>query len=111
MYSMLLTQNDIENAAKYTLELNRKTVHSGEVTTLIINVEIMKNYYTYSTHPDKSLSPTSIEWGDSSSFDVIGIVQEPKPNVKYDPMFEMDIGYHINSVQFKQDIQITNNLK
>jgi len=81
------SQSDIDNAVKYTLNLNRETVRSGEVTSLIINVKLMKNFYMYSIHPEKSLSPTAIEWEDSSYFSAVGILQEPKPKTKYDPMF------------------------
>ena len=103
-------QSDIDNAVKYTLNLNRETVRSGEVTSLIINVKLMKNFYMYSTHPERSLSPTAIEWEDSSYFSAVGILQEPKPKIKYDPMFEMDIGYHTLQAQFKQDLQISANI-
>ena len=82
LYAIMLGQSNIENAAKYTLNLNRETVRSGEVISLMINVKLMKNFYMYSTHPDKSLSPTSIEWEDSSFFDAVGIFQEPKPKIK-----------------------------
>ena len=76
----------------------------------MINVKLMKNFYMYSIHPEKSLSPTAIEWEDSSYFSAVGILQEPKPKTKYDPMFKMDIGYHTLQVQFKQDLQISDNI-
>ena len=43
LYAILLGQSDIENAAKYTLELNREIVRSGEVTFLMINIKLMKS--------------------------------------------------------------------
>ena len=104
-------QSDIENAVKYNLELNRKNVHKGEVTTLTANLKILKNYYVYSSHPEKSLSPSYIEWEDRSYFGAVGILQEPKPKTKYDPMFEMDIGYHTGNIQFKQDLKLGDKLK
>ena len=104
-------QSDIDNAVKYNLELNRKNVHKGEVTTLTANLKILKNYYVYSSHPEKSLSPSYIEWEDSSYFGAVGILQEPKPKTKYDPMFEMDIGYHTGNIQFKQDLKLGDKLK
>ena len=110
-YSILLGQSDIDNAAKYTLNLNREAVRSAEVTSLIINVKLIKDFFIYSTDPEKTLSPTAIEWEDSSFFDVVGILHEPEPKIKYDPMFEMNIGYHSNLVQFKQDLQISQDLK
>jgi len=104
------SQSDIDNAVKYTLELNRTNVHAGEVITLTADLQIMKDFYVYSSHPEQSLSPTYIDWKDSSYFSAVGILQEPKPKTKYDPMFEMDIGYHTLQVQFKQDLQISDNI-
>ena len=75
-------QSDIDNAVKYTLKLVRTSVHSGEVTTLTADLQIMKDFYVYSSHPDKSLSPSNIEWQDSSFFSTIGILKEPNPKIK-----------------------------
>jgi len=104
-------QNDFENAVKYSLSLDRDDVHSGEVVTLSAKLKIAKNFYVYSSHPEKSLSPSYIEWEDSSFFSDVGILQEPSSKIKYDPMFEMDIGYHTTQVQFKQDLKINKNVK
>jgi len=108
---MAFGQTDIDNAVKYTLNLTRTSVHSGEVTTIIADLQIMENFYVYSSHPEQSLSPSIIEWQDSSFFSAIGIMQESQPKTKYDPMFEMDIGYHIDKVQFLQDLKISDNIK
>ena len=104
-------QNDFENAVKYSLNLDRDEVHSGEVVTLSAKLKIAKDFYVYSTHPEKSLSPSYIEWEDSSFFSNVGILQEPSSKIKYDPMFKMDIGYHTSQVQFRQDLKINENVK
>ena len=98
--TFIIGQNDIDNAVKYSLNLDRDEVHSGEVVILSAKLKIAKKFYEYSTHPEKSLSPTYIEWEDSSYFSKVGILQEPSPKTKFDPMFEMDIGYHTSQVQF-----------
>ena len=108
---MAIGQYDIDNAVKYSLNLTRTSVYPGEVTTLTADLKMMKDFYVYSSHPDKSLSPTYIEWQDSSFFSAVGILQEPKPKTKYDPMFEMDIGYHTSQLQFSQDLKIADNVK
>jgi len=108
---MAIGQYDIDNAVKYSLNLTRISVYPGEVTTLTADLKMMKDFYVYSSHPDKSLSPTYIEWQDSSFFSAVGILQEPKPKTKYDPMFEMDIGYHTSQLQFSQDLKIADNVK
>jgi len=110
LFNVIIGQDDIENAAQYKISLNRANVHSGEITSLIINVDLMKDFYIYSSHPEKSLSPSEVEWEDSTLFDAVGILQEPIPKIKYDPNFKMDIGYHTSTVQFKQDIQISEKL-
>ena len=107
----LFSQEDFSDAVVYTLELNRSSLRAGEVATLTADLRIKKNFYVYSTHPEKSLSPSEIEWEDSSYFDAVGIFQEPMPKIKYDPNFNMDIGYHTGSVSFKQDIQFNVDLK
>ena len=107
---MAFCQSEIDNAVKYTLEFNRTNVHAGEVITLTADLKIMKDFYIYSSHPEKSLSPTYIDWEDSSYFSVVGILQEPKPKTKYDPMFKMDIGYQTKQMQFKQDLKISDNI-
>ncbi|MDP7027057.1 MAG: cytochrome c biogenesis protein CcdA [Candidatus Marinimicrobia bacterium] len=104
-------QNDFENAVKYSLNLDRDEVHSGEVVTLSAKLKIAKDFYVYSTHPEKSLSPSYIEWEDSSFFSNVGILQEPSSKTKYDPMFKMDIGYHTSQVQFRQDLKINEDVK
>ena len=103
-------QSDIDNAVKYKLNLNQTDLRKGEVVSLSADLKILKNFYVYSTHPDKSLSPSYIEWEDSSYFSAVGILKEPKPIIKYDPMFEMEIGYHIHQVQFHQDLKINDNI-
>ena len=62
LFNLILGQDDIENAAEYKISLNRATVHSGEVTSLIINVDLMKNYF--SAWNDKNAYAIShVGWG------------------------------------------------
>ncbi|MBC8255925.1 MAG: thioredoxin family protein [Candidatus Marinimicrobia bacterium] len=109
--SFIIGKNDIDNAAKYSLNFSRDAVHSGEVVSLSAKMKIAKKFYVYSTHPERSLSPTFIEWEDSSYFSEVGILQEPSSKTKYDPNFKMDIGYHTSQVQFKQDLKISDEIK
>ena len=51
--SLVFCQSDIDNAAKVTLELNRNNVRAGEVTTLTIDLKMMKDYFVYSSHPGR----------------------------------------------------------
>ena len=80
-------QDDVYNAIKYDLKFNRTLVRAGETITLIADIELLKDYFIYSSNPDRSLSPSYIEWEDSSFFSVVGILKEPKVKMKYDPNF------------------------
>ena len=111
MINVIFSQDDIDDAIKYTLKLDRSIVYAGEVTTLIADINLKKGYYIYSTHPEKSLSPSYVELEDSSYFDLIGILMEPDPKIKYDSNFDMEIGYHISQLQFKQDLKISTAVK
>ena len=77
--NMVFAQSEIDNVVKYSLGFDRANIHSGEVITLTADLKIMKNYYVYSSHPEKSLSPSNIEWQDSSYFSAVGVLREPTP--------------------------------
>ena len=47
--SLVFCQSDIDNAAKYTLELSRNNIRAGEVTTLTVDLKLMKDYFVYSS--------------------------------------------------------------
>ena len=101
--NIVFCQTEYDDAVKYSLNLTRAIVRAGEVTTLTADLKIMKDFYVYSSHPEKSLSPTNIEWQDSSFFSDIGIIKEPNPKTKYDPMFEMDIAIIQISCNFRRN--------
>ena len=72
------------------------TIEGSPDLCKIADINLKKGYYIYSTHPEKSLSPSYVELEDSSYFDLIGILMEPDPKIKYDSNFDMEIGYHIS---------------
>ena len=110
-FNLTAGQDDIDNASHYNIELDRSTARVGETINLNINLDLEKNFYIYSSNPNKSLSPTSIEWEDDSFFNQIGILKEPQPKIKYDSNLSMDVGYHMKNVKFIQELQISNELK
>ena len=107
----IFSQDEFADAVKYKLKLDRETLRGGEVISLTADLKIKKEYHIYASNPDMSLSPSYFEWEDSSSFSRVGIMIEPEPKSKYDPMFEMEVGFHKGSVQLRQDLQLTENLK
>ena len=104
--NLISANNGIENAVKYSLKTDREVLRSGEVLSVIFDLQIAKKFYVYSSDPDKSLSPTSIEWEDTSFFDIVGILEEPQAQKKYDQSLKMEIGYHSSNVIFNQKLKL-----
>ncbi len=100
----------IQNAFKFSISKDRLIYYAGENLYLDFNVNIDKGYHVYSSHPDGSLSPTFVELSDSTLFSQVGILNEPRPNKKYDENFKQDIYYHKGSFKFKQDLKLSENL-
>ena len=87
---------------KFNINTDRTDVLKGEYIKLLIDINIDKGYFIYSTDPEQSLSPTKIIWPDSTIFIDSSIVFEPPPKTKYDQNFEMDVGYHTDNITLYQ---------
>ena len=98
----------VENPLDFSCSLDKNNYRSGEVIKLILNISMDKGYHIYSVHPDNSLSPTNIEYEDTTYFDIRGILIEPKPIYKYDNTFDMDIGIHYNQLEITHDLLLSN---
>jgi thiol:disulfide interchange protein DsbD len=109
--NILIGANTFDNTVQYTIKLDNNNARRGEVVSVLIDFKIANNFYVYSTNPEKSLSPTSIEWEDSSYFDIVGILEEPNPQTKYSESLKMDISFHESkNVKFKQSLKISENI-
>jgi len=91
----------------YKIKFDNDTIRPGEVISLILDLKISEPFYVYSSNPQKSLSPSSIEWQDTSYFDVIGILEEPNPKTKFSKDLDMEIGYHNYNVNFEQKLKVS----
>jgi thiol:disulfide interchange protein DsbD len=101
----------IDNCVQFSPKLDNNIARKGEVITLTIDVKIDKGFHIYSTHPDKSLSPTAIEYADTTLFSKRGIVTEPSTHSSYDPNFDMDIYYHEGNIKLTQKLQLSENIQ
>ena len=69
----------------YSLTIDKNEIKDDDVIIrLKAEIDIEKGYYIQSCDPELSLSPTSFEWFDSSVFINLGLMKEPKPELKYD---------------------------
>jgi len=104
LFGVLLFPAGFENNVEYTLSLDRENVRAGETITLSADIKIEIGYHIYASHPDLTLSPSYFEWMDTTLFSSVGIMNEPKPKMKFDALFDMVVGKHINHVILTQEI-------
>ena len=90
----------LDECVNFSIKVDRQNYHRGENLYLKLDVNIDEGFHIYSTHPDKSLSPSYIEFIDSSFFSQIGILHEPKTVKYFDKNFNQNIHYHKKSVTF-----------
>ena len=64
--NIILAGNNFTEPVSYKIKLDNKVIRSGEVLSVLIDLKIAKNFYIYSSNPERSLSPSEIEWEDSS---------------------------------------------
>ena len=109
LISGFLFSADSINNAEYTFSMDRADIRAGETIVIHADINIKEGFYTYSSHPDLTLTPSYFEWIDTTLFSVLGIMNEPKPIIKFVEAFKMDVGKHINSVVLSQEIVLANN--
>ena len=97
----------LDECVNFSIKVDRQNYHRGENLYLKLDVNIDEGFHIYSTHPDKSLSPSYIEFTDSSFFSQIGILHEPKTVKYFDKNFNQNIHYHKNSITLIQDLKIS----
>lgn len=93
-----------EQPIKWTFEAKRT---SGTEATVFFKASIGRGWHLYSLAlagggPVK----TTFTFGDSESFVLTGKVVEPKPIIKYDKYFDMNVGYFETEVVFQQEIKL-----
>jgi thiol:disulfide interchange protein DsbD len=82
----------------------------GNKAELIFSANIDPSYQMYATEvPKNGPLPTVFVFDDAKTFKKVGKIKEvPAAKVKYDEMFDMEIGVHTGSPKFIQVIEILN---
>ena len=78
---------------------------SKDEAELMLNANIEPNWYLYSQFIEKGGPiPTNFKFNKSADIKLVGNVAEPKPEVKHDENFDMDLKVFHNSATFKQKV-------
>ena len=84
-------------------------MESGEVA-LVAKVTVEQGWYMYDTQiPEGGPTPTQIEFDRVEGAEPVGKFQAKgiQPSVKYDDIFEMEIGSFTGTVEFVQRLKVT----
>jgi len=111
LMSGLLFSIESSDIVKYVFSIDRADIRKGETIVLSTDINVEKEYYIYSSHPDLTLTPSYFEWMDTSLFSSIGIMNEPKPNVRFVKSFNMNVGKHFNNVVLTQELVLAKKIK
>ena len=102
---------EFDEAVNFTTELDKATYKAGEPLVLHFDVKVADNFHIYSTNPENSLRPTEVEFYDSTKFDFYGDFEEPKPTIKYDKNFDMDVGILKKNFRISKNLTVSKSLK
>jgi DsbC/DsbD-like thiol-disulfide interchange protein len=76
--------------------------------TLYLKASVEEGWHLYSQNiPDGGPVKTSFKFTPAKTYKLNGKTAEPKPIVKFEKAFDMNVGYFENSVIFQQKIKLT----
>ncbi len=98
--TFLYAQTEIPNPVSFSITQHPDTVKAGEIFQVTVKAIIEDTWHLYSIQPvvDGPI-PTSFSLGSDSLF-LAGDITESEPDIKFDPNFNMDIGWHDNEATF-----------
>ncbi|CAM4057947.1 Disulphide bond corrector protein DsbC [Pedobacter westerhofensis] len=81
---------------------------SATTATIYLKATIDQGWHLYSQYvKDGGPVKTSFTFPASKEYSLIGKTIEPKPISKFEPTFNMNVGFYENSVIFQQKIKLT----
>lgn len=99
----LTTLAQIQEPVKWAFSAERTSSSEAE---LIFTATIDNGWYLYSQNiPEGGPVPTGFYFEESSAFQLVGEVVEPKPIEKFDEIFNMDLRYFKDKPVFRQKIK------
>lgn len=97
----------IHNPVKW--EVAQKKLNNKE-GVVFIKATIQNGWHIYSQNvPSGGPIPTSFTFKPSKDFSLNGKTAEPKPNTKYEEVFNMDVPYFSRQVVFQQKVKLNSN--
>ncbi|OEK07510.1 disulfide bond formation protein DsbD [Roseivirga misakiensis] len=98
----------IDKRTKWFYSASQETVKAGDEIDLILDVEIVDDWYLYSSDIEEGVGPipTTIEFEENGTFEVIGDLIPINPKKKYEEAWQAEITYFTGKGQFRQRIKV-----
>jgi thiol:disulfide interchange protein DsbD len=92
----------------WSYDATKKEVKVGEEVELIFRVNVEEGWYIYSSELDPEIgpTPTSIQFEENESFEIIGDLISTNPKKKYEDVWGAEVTYLIGKGEFKQKIKV-----
>lgn len=96
--------------ATWSYDASKKEVKVGDEIEIIFTVTVIENWYIYSSDLDPEIGPmpTTVEFEQNQSFEVIGELIPTGPKKKYEEVWGAEVTYFNGKGEFKQKIKVLN---
>ena len=101
-----------KQTAVWQFDASKKEVRTGDEIELIFRVEVIDDWYIYSSDIGEDVGPipTGAVFEENGSFEVIGDLVPVNPKEKYDNIWEANITYFAPKGEFRQKIKVLSKL-
>ncbi|MBT1704368.1 protein-disulfide reductase DsbD family protein [Chryseosolibacter indicus] len=94
--------------AKWTTEVSKTKVKSGDIIELIFKAKIDDKWYMYANDFDPDCGPllTELSFSDAKNFEVVGKTIAVNPSPKHDEVFDCDVKVFKKTAEFRQKVRV-----
>ncbi len=104
----LLAHAQMLDPVSFTVTEAPSEVKSGEIFKVTIEAKIEGNWHLYSVHNDPDAGPFPTQFSTpGEALQITGKIEESEPVIKYDPNFDVELGWHNDQAQFTIPLKIT----
>ncbi|MEL7004119.1 MAG: cytochrome c biogenesis protein CcdA, partial [Bacteroidota bacterium] len=94
--------------SKWTTEVSKTEMATGEETELIFKAEVDKDWYLYSSDFDPDCGPvvTVFHFEENPGYELVGGIQAINPKEKFDEIFECNVKIFKLKGEFRQKVRV-----
>ncbi|MGK0487870.1 MAG: thiol:disulfide interchange protein DsbD, partial [Candidatus Endobugula sp.] len=100
----------VRQTGTWSYDASKKEVKVGDEIDIIFRVDLIDNWYIYSSDLDPEIgpTPTTVAFNENESFELIGDLIPTDPKKKYEDVWGAEVTYFLVKGEFKQKIKVLN---